>query len=145
MSDEQTMELLTSQGHGVLSLASDDSAYGFPISFGYDDADDRFLFEFLSVGQSKKSAFVDATAEATLTVYDFEDQRTWESAIVTGTVEPVDAAALSERTVASVSRQSDDGAAGLQYEEADGLERQWYELRPTSVTGRYSTVDDPSN
>lgn len=142
LTHEATMDLLSKHGHGVLSLASEDRAYGIPISFGYDEDGDRFLFEFLSVGPSKKAAFVDATEEATLTVYEFEDQRDWVSAVVTGSVEPVDAAELSEGTVGAVSQQSDDGAAKLRYEEADGLARQWYALVPGDVSGRRSGLDD---
>lgn len=144
LSRDRTMDLLTSTGHGVLSLASEGSAYGLPISFGYDEAGDRFLFEFLSVGPSKKETFVETTDEATLTVYEFEDQRDWVSAVVTGPIEPVAAADLPEGTVEIVAEQSDDGAEDLQYESAEGLERQWYELVPSNVSGRRSsgTGDD---
>lgn len=136
MADAETLSLLESKGHGVLSMGKDDRGYGIPVSFGYDDVDERVLFEFLDVRDSKKRAFATATEEVTLTVYEFEDQRTWTSAVVTGTLRPVEASDLPERAVSSFATQADDAAEELRWAEAEDLERQWYEIRPTDVTGR---------
>jgi nitroimidazol reductase NimA-like FMN-containing flavoprotein (pyridoxamine 5'-phosphate oxidase superfamily) len=135
MSESKTMALLETKGHGVLSLAKGDRGYGVPVSFGYDEIDERFLFEFLNVGESKKQRFVTASEEVTLTVYEYEDQETWESVIVTGTIHPIDTANLSERSVSAFAKQADDGAEEVRWAEADQLDRLWYELRPNSITG----------
>lgn len=63
---------LKSRGHGVLSLASEDRAYGIPISFGFDEKNDRFLFEFLNLPDSKKAEFTDPGSESSLTVYEYD-------------------------------------------------------------------------
>lgn len=136
MSEAEAQSLLESAGHGVLSMGRGDRGYGVPVSFGHDGGEDRFLFEFLSVGESKKRAFAEASEEVTLTVYEFETPAAWKSAIVTGTIHPVEAADLSERSVSSFAAQADDAAEQLRWAEAEGLDRQWYELRATSVTGR---------
>jgi molybdopterin-guanine dinucleotide biosynthesis protein MobB len=137
MTEEEAMSLLKTEGHGVLSMGNNDRGYGIPVSFGYDEANERFLFEFLNIGDTKKEQFVTATEEVTLTVYNFEDPETWESAIVTGTIHAIDAADLSEQSVSSFASQADDGAEELRWAEAQDLERQWYEVRPISITGRH--------
>lgn len=135
MTEATALSLLASIGHGVLSLANDDRAYGIPVSFGYDTANERFLFEFLNIGESKKRRFATASEEVTLTAYRYADPRTWECAIVTGTIAPVAAADLSERSVSAFTSQAADAAEEIRWGEADHLERQWYEVRPTQITG----------
>lgn len=137
LTDEETLAFLESTGHGVLSLAQDDRAYGLPVSFGYDGGADRFLLEFLNIGESKKQQFAAVDTEVTLTVYEFEDPERWESAIVTGTLHAVDAADIPERSVASFVKQTDDGAEEVRWAGATDLDREWYEIRPTSITGRH--------
>jgi len=137
MTEAETLSLLETSGHGVLSLANGDSAYGIPISFGYDSEDERFLFEFLNLGESKKQAFVSDAGEVTLTVYNFESSEVWESAIVTGTIHAVDASGIPERAVFSFALQGEDGAEDMRWAGAGDLERDWYELRPTETTGRH--------
>jgi nitroimidazol reductase NimA-like FMN-containing flavoprotein (pyridoxamine 5'-phosphate oxidase superfamily) len=136
MSESETMALLETKGHGVLSIAKDDRAYGIPVSFGYDESEGRFLFEFLNLGESKKQQFVSSSEEVTLTVYEYNDQQTWKSGIVTGTIHSIDAANLSERSVSSFALQAEDGAEEVRWAEADKLERQWYQLQPSAITGR---------
>jgi nitroimidazol reductase NimA-like FMN-containing flavoprotein (pyridoxamine 5'-phosphate oxidase superfamily) len=136
MSESETMALLGTKGHGVLSMAKGDRGYGIPVSFGYDEDKERFLLEFLNVGESKKQQFVTASEEVTLTVYEYEDQQTWKSAILTGTIRSIDAADLSEQSISSFIVQAEDGAEEVRWGEAEQLDRQWYELCPGSITGR---------
>lgn len=44
MDDEAIDEFLTEQGVGVLSMSTDGTPYGIPLSFGY-DGDDRLYFD----------------------------------------------------------------------------------------------------
>lgn len=136
MTESQRETLLADAGHGVLSLAAHNSGYGIPISFGYDETDGRIVFEFLALGESKKEEFVRATEEATLTVYRYRNPDDWESVIVTGTVHPLDAETLPDRTVATFASGSADGAEAVRWQGAGKLERNWYELEPASITGR---------
>jgi nitroimidazol reductase NimA-like FMN-containing flavoprotein (pyridoxamine 5'-phosphate oxidase superfamily) len=143
MNDDEALSLLEATGHGVLSLAQGGRAYGFPVSFGYDDEAERLLLEFLNIGESKKQRFAAVDAEVTLTVYEFDHTDRWESAIVTGTLHSVDAADLPERSVASFAVRADDGAEEVRWAGAADLEREWYEIRPTSITGRRRNASEP--
>lgn len=135
MTRQETMGFLTHVGHGVLSLARDDRGYGIPVSYGYDDVDNQFLFEFLSIPPSRKQAFLAASHEVTLTVYDVESPEEWVSAIVTGSIHHIPVTELSERAIATTN-QSVDAAQAVRWTGVDGLERDWYALVPTNITGR---------
>jgi len=135
-SEDEALELLEATGHGVLSMGDGNRGYGVPVSFGYDETSDRFVFEFLNVGDSEKQSFASATEEATLTVYEYDGPADWTSAIVTGTLESVDAADLSERAVAAFTREAEDAAEEVRWAGAEDLDREWYALDPTDVTGR---------
>ena len=136
LSAEATRSLLTSLGHGVLSLAQGDRAYGVPVSFGYDDTYDRCVFELLNDADSRKRRFVERTAEGTLTAYRYEAPDRWESAIVTGPINPVDARTLPERSVWAFVDQGNDAAEAVRWKGAADLQREWYELRPRRIDGR---------
>lgn len=85
MTGDEIDRFLRVHGTGTLSLAREDRAYGVPISFGYDG--DACYFVFLTLGpDSKKAAFADATAEATLTVVETSGRFDWASVIVTGQI-----------------------------------------------------------
>lgn len=138
LSEPETRTYLKSRGHGVLSLASEDRAYGIPISFGFDEKNDRFLFEFLNLPDSKKAEFTDPGSESSLTVYEY-DAGKWKSCIVIGEIHPVETSSLSAQDISSFFSQADDGAEPIRWGEASQLDRQWYELKASSITGRQST------
>jgi len=90
MTDEEIDEMLTEQGHGVLSVTRNDSAYGVPISFGYDG--ERVFMHLLEFGgQSKKADFMETTDVACLTTYTVESRYKWQSVVVRGRLEEVPA------------------------------------------------------
>jgi len=137
MTEDQVASLLESAGHGVLSLAADDRAYGIPISYGYDRANDRIILEFVNAGESKKEAFAGESDEVTLTVYNYEGENAWESVVVTGPLHPIDPAEVANRSAAQFFAQADDAAGELRWSESEGVDRRWYEIRISDASGRH--------
>lgn len=135
MSAQARRSLLTSQGHGVLSMGDGDHGYGLPMSYRYDRDNDRIVLGFVNRPGSKKQQFATVTETATLTVYDYEDVDSWESVIVTGTLHAIDDATVPER-LTPVFFHPDDGESGMV--ELDEFERTWYELRIDEISGRHS-------
>lgn len=89
MDDREIAAVLRDNGHGVLSLASANEAYGIPISFGYDGASSVY-FVFVPFGtRSEKLAYAERTERASLLVYTVESKFRWTSVIVAGPLEEV--------------------------------------------------------
>lgn len=137
MGPEEIISLLKSKGHGVLSMGVDDHGYGVPMSYGYDEDQNTIVIEFVTSNGTKKDTFAVETEEATLTVYNYEDRSAWESVIVTGTIHPIAEELVYDRFAALFFSQSDDAAGQLRWATELEGNRQWYELRPTGVTGRH--------
>ena len=130
------VSVLESRGHGVLCLARANDAYGIPVSYGYEREHNRFIFEFLHIGESKKQAFVSSSNEVTLVVYSVERKTDWTSVIVTGMLTPATTADLPERSIATFTSQADDGAEEVRWAGAADLDREYYVLHPTDISGR---------
>ena len=84
MPETEAVSLLKEQGVGTLSMATEGSSYGIPISFGYDERDSLY---FLLVGhseQGKKVTYAERTEEASFLVYDVTSDTEWRSVIATG-------------------------------------------------------------
>ena len=139
MTDEDAETFLAAQGQGVLALARDDEAYGVPVSYGYDEVEDRVVFQFLYERESKKRAFVEAGGVVTLTVTDWTTADDWRSVIVTGELERVPDAEVSDRLAAVFFRQGDHAASAARTSGRPSLTRAWYQLPATEITGRMST------
>lgn len=137
MTDEEIASLLASKGHGVLSLASENRGYGIPLSFAYDQSHERIVLEFVDLGDSKKGAFIEASEEVTLTVHNYEDAETWESVIVTGTLSPLQPEEVSDRSAAQFFAQADDVASDLRWVDDPSVDREWFALEPTEMSGRH--------
>lgn len=88
MTETETEQFLTEQGHGILSLADDADAYGVPISFGYDG---EWLYaSLLKFGdESHKLAYLDETDTACLTTYQVSTRFDWKSVVVRGEIRRV--------------------------------------------------------
>lgn len=99
MSESEVDDLLTAEGVGLLSLASENVAYAIPISFGY-DGDDRLYFFLIEFGEhSRKLEYIERTAEASFVVYTVESPTRWKSVVVSGEVgqvSPGDEAAMED-------------------------------------------------
>lgn len=89
MDESEIDRLLAEQGFGVLSMASDERAYGIPLSFGY-DGDDRLYFVFVGYSEEwKKMTFADESAAVSFLVLDVESGHEWRSVIVSGSFERI--------------------------------------------------------
>lgn len=134
---EDRTAFVKSQGHGILCLADDNRGYGVPVSYGYDEKNDRFVLEIVNTESSKKQAFIDASDEVTLTIYDYQDPDAWESVIARGTLHPLAEGDISDRLAALFFSQAADAVKELRWTEFEGFDRNWYELRVTEMTGRH--------
>jgi hypothetical protein len=89
-------QFLESQETGVLSLADGDDGYGVPVSFVYDEADDRGPYVYFRLGfapGSMKRRFVDASDTVSFVVYD-RTPSGWKSVVARGELEEVSARTL---------------------------------------------------
>lgn len=137
MGREETRSFLGENGHGILSLAKDGTSYGIPLSYGYDEGQHRCIFQLLSVEDSRKERFLEATEAATLTVYDYGgEDGSWRSAIATGPIVRLSDEAVSTRAAAIFFRRAADTAATVRESSEAGPERRWYALEVDSLSGR---------
>lgn len=70
-----------------------------------------------------------------LTVYEYEDIDSWESVIVTGTMHHLDETDVSDRFASLLFAQADDAAGARRWEVSDSIERKWYEIQITAISG----------
>lgn len=145
MDKKECDSFLTSRGHDVLSMGVENEGYGVPILFGYDEEDSRIILEFVNTPESKKKSNVTETEQVTPTVYNYEDLESWESVIVTGTIHHLDAAEVSDRFASLFFAQADDAAGDRRWKDRGDIEREWYEIRITEVSGRRSEGLRPRN
>jgi nitroimidazol reductase NimA-like FMN-containing flavoprotein (pyridoxamine 5'-phosphate oxidase superfamily) len=89
MDRDEIDAVLEEQGFGTLSLADGASAYGVPISFGYDGDSRLFLYLIRFGDTSKKLDYADRTETACLVAYDVESRFRWRSVIVSGSLHPL--------------------------------------------------------
>ncbi|WP_254766470.1 pyridoxamine 5'-phosphate oxidase family protein [Salinilacihabitans rarus] len=138
LSEDEVRAMLASNHHGVLSMGADDRGYGLPMTYGYDEADDRLVLGFVSAPDSKKRRFVAAAEEVTLTVYTYEDVDSWRSVVVTGTLESVSESEVSGHLAPLFFVEEDEATGERRFVEFGELEREWYEFRIDDLSGRHS-------
>lgn len=140
MTKNEARSLLEYQGHGTLCLGADNRGYGIPISYAYEPDGDQIVLEFINAQESKKQQFAERTDEVTLTVYNYESTDRWESVVVTGTLQQLSEDEVANRFASLFFDQADDAAGDLRWIDWDALERQWYALQVSTLTGRHSGV-----
>lgn len=138
MSEGAIRSFLESKEHGVLSMGADNRGYGHPVSFRYDEENDRIILGLVNAPGSKKQRFATATEEVTLTVFDYEDVDSWMSVIVTGTIHQLSEADVPDQFATLFYFQEDDATGERRMVDLDEFERVWYELRVGDISGRYS-------
>lgn len=138
MSESAARALLEESATGVLSLAAGSRGYGLPMAYSYDRDHDRILVGLVNGPESKKEAFVEAGAEVTLTVYNYDDVDVWESAVATGTLSPVNGDNVPDESVPVFFTRDPESADERHWNDLDDWERAWYEIRVTDVSGRHS-------
>lgn len=105
MDRDEVDEFLADQGYGVLSLADGGSAYGVPVSFGYDGDSKLYLYLIQFGDSSRKLDYADETETACLVTFDVTDRFRWRSAIVSGTLHP-----LPEEDIEAMEEVMNDNA-----------------------------------
>jgi hypothetical protein len=136
MTDEEVEDVLCSAGHGLLSLANQSTAYGIPMSYGYETDSATFVMEFLFQPGSRKRTFLFETTEASMCVYRWEDRSDWYSVIASGPMYRVDDEERIREMATVLGEQSSDIAPWwLRFSSTRDRERAWCELDATSVVG----------
>ncbi|MFT4922254.1 MAG: nitroimidazol reductase NimA-like FMN-containing flavoprotein [Haloarculaceae archaeon] len=139
MTPGEIASVLTSKNIGVLSLGSENRGYGFPMSYTYEEANDRIILGFVSSPESQKEAFVEQTDEATLTIYDWTDVDSWTSVIAEGPIGPLEGDEKDFNVPDMFFSADDDHHAGEdELVNIDSFERTWYELDIRNLSGRHS-------
>lgn len=130
MGQHEITEFLTEQATGVLALSEDRRAYGIPMSFAYDEENERAIMDLGFADDSKKRRFLETTDEACLTVYEWNSPHDWRSVVVTGPMRPVDEDDL------------DEDVQGWYYDVAKDIdvssghvELEWFALEADDVSG----------
>jgi len=131
MSDDAALSFLAASGHGVLSLAGD-PPQSIPMSFAVASGG-RPLFQILTGPGSAKADRLRDGVGASLVAYERSTPDDWASVVVTGDLVTVDG--TSERQAAFAEQAETVGMNVFGVDAAD-LEAEWYELRPSSTTGR---------
>lgn len=116
----------------VLSLASDGVAYGVPVSYHYDEAENRILIRVTDDGESSTLEFIEETEQASFLVEDIADEEghSW-CVIVCGTFRLLPDGEFSETEINELFdpvRVFDEDVADVRIRVA--------ELTPTEVSGR---------
>ena len=88
MDDDAIRAFLTNRKMGVLGLPTDGVPYLLPMSFGYDDAETLY-FTFVGGPDSRKRGLIEATDRAVFLTYAAESPFSWESVLLSGTVDAV--------------------------------------------------------
>jgi len=139
MTPAETDALLGRHETGVLALARDDDPYAIPISYGYDPDARRVYLRLVSTPESEKSRFLSGTQKVRLVVYE-EAAAEYESAVVTGTLEPI---ARDDVTPEHVAQYGDAKRPLFEIwgESRSDLDIQLYVLEPTTISGRRTELD----
>jgi nitroimidazol reductase NimA-like FMN-containing flavoprotein (pyridoxamine 5'-phosphate oxidase superfamily) len=88
MDDDELRDFLAHQQMGVLGLPTAGAPYLLPMSFGYDGGSTLY-FTFVGGPESRKRTLIDAADTVRFLTYAAQSMFNWESAILTGTVDPV--------------------------------------------------------
>lgn len=133
MSRDEVDSFLADQGYGVFSLANENTAYGVPVSFGYDGESKLYLYLIQFGDDSRKLDFADQTETACVVAYEVESRFRWRSVIVSGSLHP-----LPEDQVDEMEEVMEDNAwfPSLFPPEDPMTAVRRMELRIDEVTGR---------
>jgi hypothetical protein len=132
MDEDEVTECLAAAETGVLSLARDDEAYGIPVHLYYDGE-----VVWLRLGEhedSEKLAYLDATDQASLVVYDATDGESW-SVLLRG-----DLVRAGEGAPSTLNERF--GPMRVFGEDVDELAPVAYRFDAEEVTGRRTDLED---
>jgi hypothetical protein len=133
MDEEEVGEYLSRAETGVLSLADESEAYGFPVHVFF-DGDDVFV-RLGAHEDSEKFEFLQATTAASLVVYDANEEESWSVMLRGELVREGDAPA------AEINEKF--GPMRVFGETVQDLTPVIYRFDAESVTGRRTPVESP--
>lgn len=143
MEPSEITRFLNDRGTGVLSLVCEGMAYGIPVSFGYDEPNERFGLLLGFGAESQKQDYLETTEIACLTTYEWRSPVNWRSVIARGELDRIPEDAFEAET-----GQSGESAASAFLTWAktvsldvfgapvDEVDIEWYELCVDELTGR---------
>ncbi|MDQ2052620.1 pyridoxamine 5'-phosphate oxidase family protein [Natronolimnohabitans sp. A-GB9] len=135
ISTRMAEKFFATRGHGVLSLANDDDAYGVPVSYGYDPATERCIIHLVVEPSSKKVQFLETADTVTLTAYEYDADAAWQSVIATGSLVELSSDDVAEQAAAIFfTRAAYTDVTARR--ESDPADVHWYELEIETLTGR---------
>ncbi|MDY6819400.1 MAG: pyridoxamine 5'-phosphate oxidase family protein [Halobacteriales archaeon] len=140
MSDTEIAEFLVQRGHGVLSLGGD-VPYAIPISFGYDVADHRCIFQFLFNPESKKRDYIDANDNVSLVSYEWTSPDDWRSVVIDGRLVHIDEGTPEALAASKIfAPYASTVALSVFNRPVTELDPEWYELEIDEMQGRQSPL-----
>lgn len=108
MAENEIVEFLQSQGHGVLSVGDQSDVYGVPVSFGYTEEEAKKVI-YLYLNQfgegSEKLDLLERTDQASFVVSDVNSRDDWRSAILRGHLKNLGAVGESQSTTETTNEQ----------------------------------------
>ena len=141
MSRDEVDEFVAGRETGVLTLARNDEPYSVPISYGYDGSKGTFYMRLVSTPESEKRAFLDASPDARLVIYDSNADRTaYWSVVADGSLEELDPADLSVDQIEQYG-QTYRPLFEIWGQERDELDIRLYEFEPERISGRRTEID----
>jgi nitroimidazol reductase NimA-like FMN-containing flavoprotein (pyridoxamine 5'-phosphate oxidase superfamily) len=139
MSADETDDLLGRHETGVLALAREGDPYAIPISYGYDRENREFYLRLVSTPESEKRSFLASSPSTRLVVYE-EEETTYRSAVVVGTLEPIDPENLTPETIEQYGRAKRP-LFEIWGESKESLDIELYRLEPKEISGRHIEID----
>lgn len=139
MSADETDDLLGRHETGVLALAREGDPYAIPISYGYDRENREFYLRLVSTPESEKRSFLASSPSTRLVVYE-EEETTYRSAVVVGTLEPIDPENLTPETIEQYGRAKRP-LFEIWGESKENLDIELYRLEPDEISGRHIEID----
>lgn len=139
--DREAIEAyIAGQGHGVLSLAAVDESYAIPMSFGFDERNDRLVMDLVRSEGNTKWDYIESTQTATAVLYDFANPEDWRSVIVRGPLHSIDPSEEDFDKAVAWFVQQEEGVAGEQrWFDDPRADWQWIGLTIDEISGRQST------
>lgn len=139
MSADETDALLGRHETGVLALARDSDPYAIPISYGFDRDERQFYLRLVSTPESEKRTFLASSPATRLVVYE-EEETTYRSAVVTGTLERIEPNDLTPETIEQYG-EAKRPLFEIWGESKQDLDIELYRLEPDEISGRHIEID----